>query len=376
MRRLIVGTIAAAVLACVPGSFAEQIARPTFSDSFGFGFEDSGTSAYLGVDISEVTPDRVGALKLKEEQGVEVLMVDQDSPAGKAGLKEHDVILTLNGAEVESGAQLRRIIHETPPGRTITLGISRDGQMQTVKAQLADRRKALAWKQSDKGDENSFLVSPVPPVPPIPNFPDIEMPNVIVVHSSMRSGLMVENLTPQLGEFLGAKGGKGVLVRSVEKGSVAAKAGLRAGDVIVRVNSEPVTDIGDFSHALRSHTSGNATVGVIREKHEQTISLPVPAKRSGLIEEGLEVPEIDIDADIDLAQVRTDIAKLEPQIQLAARNAGKAVREGMEAARKVMVENQARMKIDQDKISREMKKFQHNQGELRIRGLILGRDMI
>jgi len=47
----------------------------------------------------------VGALKLKEEQGAEVLMVDQDSPAGKAGLKEHDVILTLNGSEVESGAQ-------------------------------------------------------------------------------------------------------------------------------------------------------------------------------------------------------------------------------------------------------------------------------
>ncbi len=375
MRRVIIGTIAAVILTCVPGVFAEQIAKPTFSDSFGFGFEDSGTSAYLGVDISEVTPERVAALKLKEEQGVEVLLVDQDSPAGKAGLKEHDVILTLNGAEVESGAQLRRMIHETPPGRTVTLGISRDGQMQSVKAQLADRRKALAWKPNGRDEDNSSFPQ-IPPIPPIPNFADIEIPNVIVVHSSMRSGLMVENLTPQLGEFFGAKSGKGVLVRSVEKGSVAAKAGLHAGDVIVRVNSEPVTDVSDFSHALRSHASGNASVGVIRDKREQTISLPVPErKRSGLIEEGLEVPEIDVDASIDLAEVRAEIAKLEPELQLAAQNAGRVAREAMVTAQKALLENQAQMKIDQDKISRELKK-QFRALPFKLQGLIPGREMI
>ncbi len=369
MRRLVLGAIAAVVFGSISGSAAEQIARPTFSDSYGFGFEDSGTSAYLGVDISEVTQDRVGALKLKEEQGVEVMMVDQDSPAGKAGLKEHDVILTLNGAEVESGAQLRRIIHETPPGRTVTLGISRDGQPQTVKAQLADRRKALAWK--DSGEGNSFTV---PPIPPIPNFPDIEVPSVIVVHNSMRSGLMVENLTPQLGEFFGAKGGKGVLVRSVEKGSVAAKAGLRAGDVIIRVNSETVTDVGDFSQALHSRATGNASVGVIRDKREQTISLPVPErKHSGMLEESFGMP--DIHADIDLAEVREDIAKLEPQIQLAARNASQAMRAGMAAARKAMAENQIHIKIDQEKLARQLKQLQ-SELPMKLHGLILGRDMI
>jgi membrane-associated protease RseP (regulator of RpoE activity) len=370
MHRLVLGAIAAVVVGCVSGAPAEQIARPTFSDSYGFGFEDSGTSAYLGVDISEITPERVSDLKLKEEKGVEVLMVDQDSPAGKAGLKEHDVILTLNGAEVESGAQLRRIIHETPPGRTVTLGISRDGQQQTVKAQLADRRKAIVWKENGE-NSNSFVV---PPIPPIPNFPDIEVPSVIVVQNHMHSGLMVENLTPQLGEFFGAKGGKGVLVRSVEKGSVAAKAGLRAGDVIVRVNSETVTDVGDFSQALRSHASGNASVGVIRDKREQTISLPVPEhKHSGMLEESFDMPEIH--ADIDLAEVREDIAKLEPQIQLAVRNAGQAARDGMAAARKAMAENPARMKIDQEKLARELKQFQREL-PMRLHGLLSGRDMI
>jgi serine protease Do len=366
MSRLFLSTVAAMFLACVGGATAEQMARPTFSDSFGFGYEDSGTSAYLGVDISEVTPERVSALKLKEEQGVEVLLVDQDSPAGKAGLKEHDVILTLNGTEIESGAQLRRMIHETPAGRTVTLVISRDGQQQTIKAQLADRRKALAWKQNGKDDDMPGF----PAIPQIPNFAPIEIPNIIVVHSSTRSGLMVENLTPQLGEFFGAKGGKGVLVRSVEKGSVAAKAGLRAGDIIVRVNGESVSDVSDFSHALRSHQTGNASVGVVRDKHEQTISLPVvERKQTGALEESWESPDIDVDANIDLSEITTKIANMEPTIQLAQQNA----RVAMESARKSLQEQQPRMKLDQEKLSRELKQ---QLKMLKLDHVVPGRDMI
>src|SRR6201993_4879432 len=106
-----------------------------------FSSEESGTSSYLGVDIADVSKDRLGALKLKDEKGVEVTMVDQDAPAGKAGIKEHDVILTMNGAAVESEAQLRRMIHEVPPGRVVTLGLSRAGSPMTVKVQLADKHK-------------------------------------------------------------------------------------------------------------------------------------------------------------------------------------------------------------------------------------------
>src|ERR1700741_5134859 len=108
-----------------------------------FSSEESGTSSYLGVDIADVSRDRMGALKLKEEKGVEVTMVDQDAPAGKAGIKEHDVILTMNGTPIESEAQLRRMIHETPPGRIVTLGLSRDGQPLSVKVQLSDKHKEL-----------------------------------------------------------------------------------------------------------------------------------------------------------------------------------------------------------------------------------------
>ena len=113
--------------------------RPGENWNWGYGVEEGGGgSSYLGVDTADVTIERLGALKLKEEHGAEVTMVDQDAPAGKAGLKEHDVILSLNGAAVESAAQLRRMIRETPAGRVVSLGISRDGQPQSIKVQLAN----------------------------------------------------------------------------------------------------------------------------------------------------------------------------------------------------------------------------------------------
>src|SRR6266404_7801252 len=219
---------------------AEQRWRVDSEQPFGIPSEDSGTSSYLGVDIVDISSDRLGALKLKEEQGVEVTMVDQDAPAGKAGIKEHDVILTMNGTAIESKSQLQRMIHETPAGRVVSLGLSRDGQPMTIKVQLADRRNEFSHNMKEGDWGKDFHVQ----IPPIPNLPDFDAPNigVVVVHSSMRSGLMVENLTPQLGEFFGAKNGNGVLVRSVEKGSRADKAGLRAGAVITRVGDQPVHD--------------------------------------------------------------------------------------------------------------------------------------
>src|SRR6202521_444503 len=206
------------------------------SQPFGIPSEESGTSAYLGVDIADITSDRLGTLRLKEEKGVEVTMVDQDAPAGKAGIKEHDVILTMNGAAIESKSQLQRMIHETPAGRLVTLGLSRDGPPMTIKVQLADRRSE--FHHIEKAKDKEFHIE----IPPMPNMPDFEVPNigVVYVHSSMRSGVMVENLTPQLGEFFGAKNGSGVLVRSVEKGSRADKAGLRAGGAITHGADHPV----------------------------------------------------------------------------------------------------------------------------------------
>jgi len=317
MRKLILRTMLILPLLAVITYAAECLAAQPPGESFGYSSEDLfGGGSYLGVDTRDVTADRLADLKLKEERGVEVTMVDQDAPAGKAGLKEHDVILSLNGTEVESVEQLRRMIRETPPGRVITLGISRDGQPMTIKVQLADRKKTFALGPHDK--EFKFVM---PSVSPMPAMPDIDVPvSIVVVHSSTRSGLMVENLTPQLGDFFGAKNGQGVLVRSVEKGSRAEKAGFRAGDVIVRVNGEAINDAGDFTHALHGRKDNTVSVSIIRDKKEQTLTLTLPErKQSELFDESFDIPEIDAETLVDLSQLGSELARIKPEMQRAAR---------------------------------------------------------
>lgn len=317
----------------------------------GFPGDEENSGAYMGVDIADITPERLSALKLKDERGVEVTMVDQDAPAGKAGVKEHDVILSMNGTTVESGAQLRRMIRETPAGRVVTLGISRDGQPLTLKVQLADRHKSVAWGPRPKDFKFEM--------PPMPNLPDMDLPvSVVVVHSSMRSGLMVENITPQLGEFFGVKNGKGVLVRSVEKGSRAEKSGFRAGDVIVRVNDQPVHDTSDFSHAIRSTTSGSVTVGIVREKREQNLTLPLPERKDSgsFFEESFDLPDFAAETHIDLGKVRSEWAKIQPQMQFALQESRQALDQAkpeIEKARRAMVEELERQKPELDRAMRE-----------------------
>jgi membrane-associated protease RseP (regulator of RpoE activity) len=305
-------------------SYAAQNVDQNSGQPWVFSSEDTGTSSYLGVDIADVTSERMSALKLKEEKGVEVTMVDQDAPAGKAGIKEHDVILSMNGTAVESGAQLRRMIHETPPGRVVALGLSRNGQPMELKVQLADRHKE-SWAGPKPGDIHVNI-------PPI-HVPDIDIPsmNMVVVTSSARSGLMVENITPQLGEFFGVKDGNGVLVRSVEKGSRAENAGFRAGDIIVKINNQPVHDTSDFSHAVKSRNGNSVSVGVVRDKKEQTISLTLPARKEQsdlLDEEGFElIPEIQAETELKMSKLREELAQLRPQMELAIENSRQAAKE-------------------------------------------------
>jgi serine protease Do len=322
MRSPILCTIFILPLLAIPAISSECAYPGPFTEAFGYSSEEtSGGGSYLGVDTRDVTPDRLTALQLKEEQGVEVTMVDQDAPAGKSGLKEHDVILSVNGTSIESVEQLRRMIHEIPAGRQVTLGISRKGQEMTLKAQLASRRKSFALASGQK--EFKFEM---PVIPEIATMPDIDVPvSIVVVHSSTRSGLMIENLTPQLGDFFGVKNGQGVLVRSVEKGSRAEKAGFRAGDVVVRVNGETVNDAGDFTHAVRSRKDSKATIGIVREKKEQTITLTLPeAKDGGFLNESFRVPEIDAQVHMSLVRAETEIARLKPEIERTAQQMSKA----------------------------------------------------
>ncbi len=256
------------------------------------------SSSYLGIDPRDITADRVGPLKLKSERGVEVAMVDQDSPAGKAGLKEHDVILTFNGNNVESVEELKRMLRETPPGRTVALGISRDGNPQTLNVQLGDRSK-ITMRPLVMPDMNIHI-------PPMPEMPDI--PAMMAITSVGRNGIMVESLTAQLGDFFGVKNGQGVLVRSVEKGTPGEAAGLKAGDVIVGAGSERVGDTGDWRRVVRAHPGETVQLHVIRDKREITLPLAIPKRRdTGML---LQPQDWDLDLELQLQDLRPKIEQI------------------------------------------------------------------
>jgi serine protease Do len=355
MRNSIPGILTVVLLLFVAVTYGAQVSsHEPFSEVFGFSSEDFGGGSYLGVDTRDVTADRLSDLKLKEEHGVEVTLVDQDAPAGKAGLKEHDVILSINGNQVESVEQLRRMIREIPPGRMITLGVSRDGQPVTLKAQLADRKKTFGMEHPGKAFTFTMPTMPmVPAAPATPFAPDMDLPvSIVVVRSSARSGLMVENLTPQLGDFFGAKDGHGVLVRSVEKGSRAEKSGFKAGDVIVKVNGESVSDSGDFTRAVRGRRDGALNVGIIRDKKEQNLTLSLPDRdQSEILDETMEAPD-DVGAErvIDLGETRSEIARMKPELERAVREIRRIKPDLAEAAREI--------RDHQEELQQEMRELQ------------------
>jgi predicted metalloprotease with PDZ domain len=263
---LLTGGLAVAAIAAEPAPQPDALSHQVPGYFFAAG------RSYLGVDIRDVTTDRLAALKLKEERGVEITMVDADAPAGKAGLKEHDVILEFNGTAVESEEQIRRLIREVPPGRTVTLGISRDGNPMKISVQLADHSTVVAQARPR-------IMVPAPRVQVFPRN-GMDLPFQIQTYSSVL-GVQTESLTRQLGEYFGVQNGEGVLVRSVEKGSAAEKAGLKAGDVIIKADNEKLTDRSDLSHILRNHrTGGKMTLVVMRDKHEQTFTVTLPDRGS------------------------------------------------------------------------------------------------
>jgi len=245
-----------------------------------FYLQSGGT--FLGVGVKEMNAERAKALKLKEEYGVEITMVEPGSPAEKAGLKQGDVVLEYNGQRVEGTQQFVRLVRETPPGRTVRLTVFRDGATQTVTATL-EERKGRTFN-----------------VPALPKLDDdirvrIEkeitgaMRDVPRVTMSWRAGMLgIEGEAlkgSQLAEFFGVK--DGVLVRSVMKDTPAAKAGLKPGDVIVKVDGRQVEEPRDISAALRAAREASKktiAVVVVREKKETTVQVtldeppPLPAR--------------------------------------------------------------------------------------------------
>src|SRR5882724_6388569 len=167
----------------------------------------SAPSSFLGVGVSEIDSERAKALNLKEERGVEVKNVDEDSPAAKAGVKVGDVVLDYNGQRVEGMEQFVRFVRETPVGRAVKLLISRNGATQTLTATIGSRSSNTILLG---GDDFRFTMPEI-------RIPDI--PRVVTSWQSRTLGVDSESLNSQLAEFFGVK--EGVLVRSVIRGTAA-----------------------------------------------------------------------------------------------------------------------------------------------------------
>ena len=187
----------------------------------------TGSGSYLGVGVADINAERVKTLKLKEERGVEITRVEDNSPASKAGLKVGDVVLDYNGQRVEGTAQFQRMVRETPADRQVRLLISRDGTTQTVTAAIA-QRSANSFGMSQA--ETDRLKSQMDRLQQNLGQLKLKVPDTPRALMSWRSGALgvdAEALSDQLAAYFGVK--EGVLVRSVAKDSAAEKAGIKTG---------------------------------------------------------------------------------------------------------------------------------------------------
>ena len=240
----------------------------------------------IGVTVSEVEPSTG-----KAASGVLVDEVEEDSPAAKAGLKKGDVVVEFDGERVRSVRQFTRLVSETPPGRQVAAAVLRDGQRVSVN--VATRESTVrsfdeTWRTLDNLRDFSVTVPPIParparPVAPprAPRAAPAPLPPAFEGFSwfGNQLGVSVSGLSDQLAEYFGAK--NGVLVNGVTENSAAAKAGIKAGDVIVSVNGSDVERAGDIGRHLQKLQPGDEfTVQVLRDRKPVTLKGKVEAPGS------------------------------------------------------------------------------------------------
>jgi S1-C subfamily serine protease len=231
--------------------------------------------------------------------GVVVNEVNAGSPAAKAGIKAGDIVVDYDGERVRSARQFTRLVQETPDGRSVAIGIMRDGKTQTVNATPEAGRMTWnfapeidrAMREAERGMREFHFEVPEPyrdfhfddrdRTPGEPRRFEYRLPEEFrgfaFPASRGRLGVSVQSITPELAEYFGAKNG-GALVSSVTKESAASKAGVKAGDVIVSINGRAVTDADDLISRLED-VDGDVTIVVLRDKKEMTLKATIQANR-------------------------------------------------------------------------------------------------
>jgi predicted metalloprotease with PDZ domain len=252
----------------------------------------SSSQGYLGVDLADVDQEKAQVLKLKEVRGALITLIDHDAPAGKCGLKVNDVVIQLNGENVEGAEQLRRILREIPAGRKVSMEISRDGSIQTLAIELADRRvmEHEVWTRIGSGGD-IFMQEPGMAILPEGDAPLPSGFHVPFFGSSLKVGALVEPLTSQMAEYLGVP--SGLMVKQVARKSEAAAAGMKAFDVILRVGPENIHNVADWERLLHVNQGKPVQVTILRDRKQQTLTLQVDSKHHGQLRMEEIYPAVD-----------------------------------------------------------------------------------
>ncbi len=196
------------------------------------------TRGWLGVYIQQVTPELAQSMGLANAQGALVAQVLPHGPAQAAGIMRGDVITEYDGKQVTDSRELPLMVSNTPLNQTVRIKVVRDKQVKTLSATITESHEAE-------------LASAEAPAPEAKGMPS-------------EFGLSVKDLDASLAQQLGLSQAHGVVISSVNPGSAADEAGLRARDVILEVNRAPVKNVESYQRALKAGSNGKVVLLLVR----------------------------------------------------------------------------------------------------------------
>jgi len=271
---------------------------------FSFGVSKSSKTsdrAWLGVLLQTVDDDMADAFDLPVEKGAIVNEVLDDSPAEEAGLREDDIVIELNGQKITDSGDLVDLIHDSKPGDEVTLVVVRDDGQHKLTATLVGRPrghspdKAYTYRHPDYFSPHH--VPRAPKAPKAPRAPKIKDLYYYNAQGGAFLGVMLSDLSRQLGDYFGVEKGRGALVTEVSSDTPAEKAGILAGDVIVSIDGEKVYDAHDAKEVVREMEPGDEVeVVVLRDKKELTLKAELDEAEHWISDEF----EFDFDFDHDI----------------------------------------------------------------------------
>ena len=210
-----------------------------------------------------------------EEDQVEIIEVEKDSPAEIADLEEGDIVIEFDGEEMVDTELLAKMIRMRKPGETVTIKIERDGKAQDVKVKLGELSEEGIW--SDFERKFPTLFAPRGKIEAW-SAPELTRPEVFRFGFEHRKfiGVGVQELTPELSVYFGIDKGTGILVSSVDQDSPAAKAGLKVGDVIIAADGNRMERSQDLVNLIQDKEKGDKiSIEYLRNKKKRTVEVEV-----------------------------------------------------------------------------------------------------